>query len=163
LLIGSYRTADAATSPLLRVLLAEWPRTACEVRTIRVDPLGADDARTLAAHVLDHDGEDHSDDSLAHRIGAVVAEAGGHPLFIAELARAVGQVTVAPDRPLGLDDVLAERIARLPPEAHALLVASSVAGRPLPVSLVGRASRLVDEAAALATLQSALLVRTRAG
>jgi serine/threonine protein kinase len=162
LLIYAYRSADAETSPLLRVLRATRPRAASDVRTIAIDALSLDESRALAQHVLGFDRGADVEPSDP-RIAAVVAEAGGHPLFIAELARAIAGTGLGAERMLNLDDVLAARIARLPSESHALLVASSVAGRPLPVSLIGRVSEITDEAAALATLQSELLVRTRWG
>jgi tRNA A-37 threonylcarbamoyl transferase component Bud32 len=97
--------------------------------------------------------------SVARRIAA---EAGGHPLFVDELVRhSLLTGGKAPTNVL-LDDALVARVARLDPDARALLELLAVAGVALPQDLAMRAAGLpFAEFANLAqTLRAAHLART---
>ncbi|HUQ03813.1 MAG TPA: protein kinase [Kofleriaceae bacterium] len=62
-------------------------------------------------------------------IAAVVARAGGNPLFVEELAAAVSEAAGTPAVvPPSARDVIAARVARLPPAAKAVLQYAAVAG-----------------------------------
>lgn len=92
------------------------------VQHLWVPSLPPEDAHELARQLLD---EPH--DALA--LATVVEEAGGHPLFINELARHRRISTAA--APLRLQDALRWRIARLEPGTRDLLELVSVAGGPI--------------------------------
>ncbi|MCW5808366.1 MAG: serine/threonine-protein kinase PknK [Deltaproteobacteria bacterium] len=74
----------------------------------------------------------------AERAHVAVAAAAGNPLALIEMAR-------APALPAGarMDDVVRARVARLPPDAQALLAVSSIAARPLPVEIAAHAAGVV--------------------
>src|SRR6185369_363880 len=93
--------------------------------------------------------------------GALVAEAGGHPLFIDALLRhhlAQGDLDV----PLRLDDALWARIQRLDAPARELLELVAVAGAPISLRVAAAAaSATLDEITILAAvLRAANLART---
>jgi serine/threonine protein kinase/tetratricopeptide (TPR) repeat protein len=141
LLIVAYRSGSAMPDGLLP--------SAGEVRTIDVVPLPHDDARKLAERLLGGKSE----------IAAAIAdEAGGNPMFVAELVRA--------HRDGGgggkdLEAVLAARIARLPDEARLLLELVAVASGPVPRGVARRASRLErSEYTAAAILGATRLIRS---
>jgi len=119
--------------------------------------LSADEARALW-HEL---GPDAGEGGLqAHRERAM-HEAGGHPLFLAELARAAraGQL----DRHAGahLVDVLWDRIAQRDPVERRFLDIVAVAGAPTPYEILARAAQLDvgDCLTRLGALKAAQLVR----
>jgi serine/threonine protein kinase len=159
LLIGSYRSDEVDTSHLLRALRRP-PATGIsgEVRTLQIGPLERGDASRLALAVLGDIGSD-----ALRLAGDIADEAAGHPLFVAELARASATADGTLRRGASLDQVLGERIAGLADDARALLTATAVVGRPIALSVVSRAAEVRDEASALATLQAARLVRTLGG
>src|SRR5206468_6556697 len=88
-----------------------------DLRTIEVGPLSQAEAVELVVRL--------GGDSTA--AGPVLRDAGGHPLFLAELAREASPGAAPPT----LDALLAARIGQLAPSAAALLRVVSIAGRPL--------------------------------
>jgi eukaryotic-like serine/threonine-protein kinase len=76
-------------------------------------------------------------------IGDMIREAGGHPLFLREIAR---QIAVTDDHgaPPRLDDALWRRIDLLDPSTRRLLVLTAVAGRPIAQSIVADALGLMN-------------------
>ena len=87
----------------------------------------------------------------------LVREAGGHPLFLAELA----QTTSRHRNSLAtIEDLIARRIESLPPPAAALLRTTAVAARPVPVDLAARAAG-VAVGTELLRLRAERLVRVR--
>jgi len=163
LLVAAYRSEDAATSPLLRVLLAPETARDCaaDFRRLVVGELGAREARELAALLLGADASVPAGiaESIAH-------ESGGNPFFIHELSHALAadpeSPSLAATLPARLESVIEQRVARLPDGARRLLQVVSVAGYPLEREAAARAAG-VDEAepATLALLRSGRLVRTR--
>ncbi len=109
-------------------------------------------------------GADLASEELARTIAR---EAGGSPLFVAELVRhararaARGDVTEA--GPASLDEAILGRVADLAGETRRLLEVLSVAGRPLArdVALVA-AGIEGDDRGAIVTLRAARMVNTRA-
>jgi serine/threonine protein kinase len=97
-----------------------------------VRPLPGPEARELAVTLLRrYDG--------AHDLADAIAdEAGGHPLFMDELARHVQQGGRRPEQ-LVLDDVLWERIEGLGAEARSILELAAVASEPLARGLAAQA------------------------
>ena len=88
----------------------------------------------------------------------LTAETGGHPMFLAELARRLGR----PDAPqTRLDDALWQRIGELDAGARALVETIALTAAPLPVGAIAAASGLDAEPFArhLAALRDARLIR----
>jgi hypothetical protein len=117
-------------------------------RVIEVGGLTDADARTLAGRWI-ADG----------RAGAIAAEAGGHPLFIAELARAPALAALPGAR---LEDALWQRCAAQPAELRALLEVVAIAGQPVRQELAAACAGIAPAALvpALAALREQSLVRT---
>jgi hypothetical protein len=118
-----------------------------DTRVVDVGPLGADEARELI-RALGGDGAD-----------ALVREGGGHPLFLAELARGGGDGGAV----TSLEQLITRRIAGLPAGAAALLRTVAVAARPVPVELAARAAGLTAIGSEVALLRAERLLRVRAG
>ena len=162
LLIASYRTEDAATIELVRVLRERLSRGEIEsdVRELMVGPLVHREARALARVLLAGDAEG----GIAEQIAS---ESGGNPLFVHELARHVRTREVldaSPGTPrlVSLHEVLTARLARLAPDARRLLESIAVAGRPIAQSTVCYAADIEHGAQVLAVLRSEHLIRSRA-
>jgi len=157
LLMMTYRDEEADRSPMLAEMAERWPEGA-ERRTMAIGPLDATDAQALALALLD------ASDDLAQRIARAVArEARGSPFLVEELVRAnrgridAGEATLVL---MTLDEVVTQRLARLPEKAARLVEIVAVAGRPLPASLIAAASDLGDIGEALTLLADGRLART---
>ncbi len=160
LLIGSYRTAEASTSPLLQALLRlrATPEWGSEVREVTVGELTAADTQALVRTLLGRDAVD-----LVANADAIARESAGNPFFINEVVRYV-QDRQAPGYTgtIGLDAVVRARVSRLPSAAARLLNVVALAGRPLHVEVAKRAADLLPEdEAVLGALRVGRLVRTR--
>ena len=163
LLLGCYRSEDAAASPLLRALraaLAGAPSAPLDCRELALEALAGSEAEALALMLLGHE------DSFARaRAAAFARVSGGNPFFVYELVRhlqAVGESTPRPERvgAVALDEVLWARIRRLPEGARRLLEVVAVSGRPLGQAEACRAAGLEREGrTALAVLRSGRLIR----
>ncbi len=153
LLVTTHRTEDAATSPFLADLRARWPEET-EVREFSVEPLELDDARRLAATLLGS-----YQDSVQPIADGIARESGGSPFLIEELTRGASAYHrvakgegLATGPAVSLDEILAQRAARLPDDARRLLEVIAVGGRPLPVSTVGAAASAGEAAPQLVAL-----------
>ena len=143
LVVATHR--DEPDGPALAVLRA---RVADRLRELTIGALPDDDARALWSRL----GGDDDDDA--------VRDAGGSPLLLAEIARAraAGAARVAT-----VDDAVQARVARLDPDARALLDVVAIAGRPLRLAIAPRAASIGDADAALLALRAEQLVRVRGG
>lgn len=91
-------------------------------RTLVLEPLNAEQSLVLVA-------ADTDDAPLApHLASAVVARAGGNPLFLRQLGAAAHSVADSEDLPNSIETVVAARIDRLRPAARDVLRAVAVAG-----------------------------------
>src|SRR5262249_30985944 len=161
LLLGCYRTEDAATSTCLRLLLqTEGPtRPAESRRELAVAPLTAAEAESLALALLG------KDDAISRaRAVAIAREANGNPFFVQVLVQrlAAGSEGEGPAAPsdLTLDQVLWERVLTLPATARRLLETIAVSGQPLPQPHAWRAAGLSKEdPGTLTLLRSSRLIR----
>lgn len=162
LLIASFRSEDAATSPFLRTLLPGLA-SSLETHELVVGELSAADARRLALTLL----RDATTDTA--QLEAITREARGSPFFVHELAR---YSSAAPlEAPLDaasaasaatLDEVIWARVTRLPERTRALLEVVAVSGRPLELTLARQAVSLGgEEQQALVVLRAGRLLRSR--
>jgi hypothetical protein len=120
LLVLVVRDTTAAEVPVL--VDATMPGAVVHLELGRLAP---DEAIELAARILEQVRRGAS--AMAE---AIAQEAGGHPLFIDELARHAG-ATEAPPGTLVLDEVLWARIESLGSEARQILEVVALAGEPL--------------------------------
>jgi len=158
LLVLSYRADAAQTSAPLRALLegldsseptmAGRHRNRLTRREIIVGPLSAEDAEAVARSIA-------SDANLD--APAIIANSGGNPFFLRELARFAEEHS-SDVTPPTLEDAVHARVARLPYPARAILETVAVAGHPLPIA-VARAAADVADPSALSLLHSRHLVR----
>jgi hypothetical protein len=153
LLVLVHRSEDTA-GPIVASIEKRVAATSMvpDVRVIEVPPLAIDEATDLVATLAGTPGDG---DAWAE---ALVRDAGGNTLFLSELARSATTAGGATT----LDELLRERIARLPPSARALLRACAVAARPMPAEVVGAAAGVDDVGGALAVLRAERLVRGQA-
>jgi serine/threonine protein kinase len=162
LLVGSYRREYEATSPCLQALLRGQAATpTLERRELAVEPLTADEAQCLARELL---GPGTAAD-LA-RAEDIARESGGIPYFVHELVRHLQEGAKlaersSPAQEITLEEVLWQRMIRLPELSRRLLEVVAVSGRPLRQGDAYRAAALAwDDRTALAVLRGARLVRS---
>ena len=139
LLVLTFREGEDASQPLLVAALAAASRRP-GTRRIRLRGLAAADTAALLAQV--HGG------SVDGEVARVVHErADGNPFYAIELVRLLASEGMVHDAdlarsavPLGVRDVVRQRLAALPPETVELLQLAAAAGRDLDVELLSRAS-----------------------
>jgi hypothetical protein len=154
LLVVTYRT-ELTDNPVLADLRQALAGDRTVRQTILVKALAPEEARHFTTLLL---GEQHPS------IPAIVEEAGGIPYFLDELAgqaqAETAENTGAPRKRLRLDQLLLERISRLPPDARRLLDVLSVARKPLPLETAQAAAGLgAGGDSALAMLYAGRLAR----
>jgi hypothetical protein len=169
LLIGTYRSEDSETSPVLRALrrpgagafgdhpVGEWAE-GHDHRELAVDPLTLCESRALALALIGRD--DAGARAEAH---AVARESRGNPFFIAELVKHLQSgegLSPSPNGGLALEDVIWKRVERLPEGARRLLEVVAVSGRPVGLAEACQAAGLGAEGRAAATaLRAGRLLR----
>ncbi len=109
-----------------------WP---VELRTLQVEPLTVGETAALARLLLDHYGSKLDPAQIARA-------SGGHPLFVAELARSKRSARPEVEEPPTLEDAIWERASVLPADAMRLLKLLVVASTPLPIHLLRQATGL---------------------
>ncbi len=146
LFIGSYRPEGEASA----AVKALW--TLPHVRDITVLPLAEDEARTLAEVLVA--GVPRAD------AARIAAESEGSPLFLQELARAAREGSSGGG--ISLTEMLARRIAKLPPDARRLLDAVAIAGQPTRLDVLENVAGLAgyEAFAAAGLLRAGSLLRT---
>ena len=131
LIVVTLRDDEIAATPEQRRLFAELSR-GDRVRRIQVGPLEAEE---IAAQALEVSGGHVSPEQLQD----IVTRSGGNPLFVEALA-ADGRHGV----PAHLDDLLATRVADLPPPTRQVLRAMGLVGRETHHELLAVATGLSD-------------------
>jgi serine/threonine protein kinase/tetratricopeptide (TPR) repeat protein len=161
LFLGCYRDEDSRSSPFLRALLgtSEHDTKVVEERDLAVDALTESEASELALSLL---GE--ADPDMKVQAAAIARESGGNPFFVTELVRHISAGTElsarSAAREVHLDEVLWDRIGRLPAGARRFLEVVAVSGQPVRQSSVCRVAGLGAEApVSLAMLRAGHLVR----
>jgi hypothetical protein len=166
LLVMTYRDEEAGASPFLRELFAHWPERA-EVRDLTVGPLEQEDARHLALALIGSSRE-----SVKTVAAAIARESAGNPFLVEELAHSVSArgpstaSTAVDFASVTLEQMVHERLVRLPAEARLMVEIVAVSGRPLPTSVAGIAAhveRPTDEMIALLRANRFLRVGIRDG
>jgi serine/threonine protein kinase len=144
LFLGCYRSEDAEKSPFLRALLQFQDKSdgSLDRRQLPIEALSPADARTLARKLLEEQGE-----VVLEQVEAIQKESGGNPFFVHELVQYLKTGTGLRERAKGsktlaLDEVLWNRVSRLPEEAQRLLEVIAVAGQPLCIDLLCQAADL---------------------
>ena len=157
LFAATFRTEEIAAQPFLRSMMQRARSSRTHV--MQLGPLSADQARLIAREQV---GPALS--AAKETIEAIVREADGSPLLVEQLARyAVTSPVQEGVSGVTLAGALTARIARLPPEARALLETLAVAGQPVsPVVARDAAGIAGDERPLLALLAAERLVRTTA-
>lgn len=156
LVLATYRSELAAASPFLGAWNARRATLASrrtDLRELELGALEAEEAHALAQALL-------GPGAPAAGVASVVREAAGHPLFLVELARFVQGESPAGE--VRLSDVIATRIAALPPAARTLLELVAVAGKPIELEVARQAAELssgIEEA--LVALRGSRLLRQR--
>jgi len=121
--------------PFLLVLSSRTRQVATlgdDLRRISIEPLSAADARELAHGLLTK-----ASGGVSQSAEAIVAEAGGNPFFVGELAwRTIDRE----DTQVRLEDVLWDRIRACGEEARSVLELVAVAAAPLPQRLMAEAA-----------------------
>lgn len=153
LLLGSYRSEEADTSPFLRAIDAlEDPASP---RTLRMPlaPLSPEESYALALSLV----ADGTDDARA-RASVIARESRGSPLFLEQLVAAQAEGRAAPT----LAEVVLARIDALPEDARRVLEVLAVAAQPVEAEVVREVAGVASlNAPAVRTLTTARLVRTR--
>ncbi len=173
LLLGSYRSELAETSPFLQTFrrVSDGPTRAVERRELAVAPLSESEAEELALSQLTAARPSAAlEPATQAHARAIARESLGSPFFVHELVQHVQEPVSSPEEPsaidsVRLDEVLWARVKRLPGPACRLLEVVAVAGKPLPLALAGEAvAWSADESQATrtawTTLRSSRLIRS---
>ncbi len=162
LLLATRRTTDAwgadeqgaepKTERLTSGLMSLFER-------MRIAPLNEKESRELLEKLDPSEGCE-----AEQRRAQLLAEAGGHPLFLQELSRYTARDVELPSE-LRLDKVLRERIRALDAGARRLLEVAAIAGIPLPARVLARVADITraESVAALRLLRAEQLIRTDGG
>jgi serine/threonine protein kinase len=148
LVVASLRPIDGLPPEPLAAL-TQLQGFAC-TKTLVLRGLAPSDARQLAARLIGGRGSDP-------QVDALVAESGGHPMLLAELANYVNTHAPPADHNVALNDALRARIGALPGDAHRLLCLVALAGRPCPMPVLAQALAL--DRASLQALAATLLAQ----
>jgi len=159
LVVGSYRSDEAAGSPMLRELqrLYERPGMRGDVRNVFIAPLAHKQAEELALLRMGR-----SDQAALAEAARIALESEGNPLFVEELVRHATLSRRRGDtREISLEQLVFARLDGLPAPARRLLEVVAVAGRPVPQNLVFATAGIDgDDHSALGLLRAQHLVRT---
>ena len=160
LIVVGYRSEDEKTSPFLARLKHDPIYARCEVRSVEVAPLSPERAAVVARGMIGDAVPRPAETAVR-----IAQESGGNPHLMAELVSALKVSTelgVLEERvPLGLDDLVRQRMRQLEEPAQRLLRFVSVADRPLPIRVLLAAAELgLDGSTALNQLRAARFVRT---
>lgn len=161
LLIFSHRH-NSVSSPFLEVFLPEWARFSAEVETdeLHVEELSLSESEELAATLVG------SGSSAAYgEIPTMARESAGNPFFLQELVRhALSSGAPEGLTTVSLGELLQRRVLQLSLDARRLLETVTIAGRPVPETVVTEASGIQGPTgSALAELRAARLVNIRSG
>ena len=158
LLVLSYRQEHVADSPFLTAWLHSPVIGRLEQRSITLGPLSPSESEEAARRLLE-------DNRLPASAAEWMArECGGNPFLLRELVLHAldehAEEVTDHGVPRSLDALVLRRVAALPAEPRELLLAVALAGRPLPLSVLGKAARLTDPLPAFTELRVRRFVRS---
>jgi tetratricopeptide (TPR) repeat protein len=143
----------AITRPELLASRPDWGSAARQGVRLALESLRPADAHALAREEL-------GAAASADRLEALIARAGGNPLFVIELAAAMGERAAAMSVPPTIHDVIAARLDNLPAGARTAALSAAVAGRSFMPAALHALHPDADVAADLAVLtERGLIVR----
>ena len=155
LLLATFRSDHADSSPFLNAFLPLIRTLPTRVFDIPVRPLAPQDVHVLARAA--RRGPIANED-----VAAIVAQAEGSPLFVRELVRLREQRGgESGTTPLRLDDAISARVAQLPLEARSVLEILAVAGEPVRQSVALEAAEITRGDDQLVLLRAQNLVRSQ--
>lgn len=146
----------AITRPELFAAQPGWGTAARHSVRLALEPLRPADAHALARQEL-------GEEATAEHLDALVTRAGGNPLFIVELAAAVGERAAGTRVPPTIHGVIAARLDSLPVSARTVALSASVAGRSFDRATLEALRPEADVAADLAVLEERGLVLRETG
>ena len=148
-------TARPASDGAPLAALAAVTSIGADATHLPLGGLAGDDAATLLERLLAQHGAPPDLDRAA-----ILAEAEGHPLFLAELVRHLAHAPAATGART-LNDVISARVSVLPLAARTLLSVVAVAGVPVAQSVAARVAELepAEYLTQLETLRAGQLVR----
>ncbi len=163
LFVGTYRTEDAESSPLLNILLARDRSDDFAITSwdeLSLGPLSPDELKDLVISLVPPNARRHLD------ISRIVRESRGNPYFAGELVHFLQSGTDIADsertaEPVNLDLVVLARINLLPTDARRLLEIVAVAGQPIEIRLACAAAKLMPgDLSVVGSLRAAKYVRS---
>ena len=166
LLLLSYRSEYVGTSACLQALteLRSHDEAAVEQVSLDVGALTPEESRQMLCELM---GETHTSDE--ETISAIVEQSQGRPFFVLELAQHVKsgrrlQHHAHGESGVMLDEIVWDRVARLPAPTRRLLEVIAVAGQPVPLGAAYQATGCTAMDPHLAApLRSGHLIRTLGG
>ncbi|MEP6635549.1 MAG: protein kinase, partial [Acidobacteriota bacterium] len=157
LLLASFRSEEIETKPFLGLLLENTGSETC--RELRVGALAKDEARDLVQNVVHNLLESHEATSVV--VDSIVREARGNPFLLEQLARYATASDQSATTGISLAEMLAARLAHLPPGTRPFVDALAVAGRPINPEVVYQAAGLSgDESPLVSSLRAAQFLRS---
>ena len=154
LMLCTFRREYADRSTCLQTLLPSLrANPALHHIDLPVEPLTAGEARAFATQLMGESG--------GQAIAQIVADSGGNPYFVKELAEYVATRPVESVGGVSLEQALAQRFSSLAPDAQRLLEVIALHGLPLAQIDAYRAAKFVGrDPAPLTALRYANLIRT---
>jgi len=164
LLLFSYRSDEAATSPCLRLLLAQRDQVTTSEHTVQLGGLLEQHIRALCDQRFAN--SELASEARTEIVDHIVIEADGSPFLASQLAvLALSEVSDKPiDAPevLTIESLVRRRTELLTAHARQLLHVLAVAGRPLPMLLAMKLSAAASNARAIVHELSGLgLIRSQ--
>lgn len=155
LLLGSYRSDEADTSPFLTEWAEQQRQAAVDFgdRSVTVGPLPLDPATRLVANVVGRD-----DEVVRRRAVQFHAQTGGNPFLLTELAGCFDPDADA-FHATDIHGVLARKLAGLGADAGPLLEAVSVSGQAVELSEAAAAGGVAEAEAVLTRMRNLRLLR----
>jgi class 3 adenylate cyclase/tetratricopeptide (TPR) repeat protein len=135
-------TADARDRPWLVLTTYRPDERAVVAEGTSVLELGPLDERAAADLVAELSGERPLP---AHQVSALVARAGGNPLYLGELVAAMATSADALELPDSIEGLISARIDRLVPAHRRLLRTAAVLGMDVDIPVLARVGAAVDE------------------
>lgn len=156
MLIGTYRSDEADTSPFLASWQRRHHRQGIEIerRDTRVGPLNEAECHVLMVNELGRD-----DEVIRARSVEFARETRGNPFLLIELIGCFDPTTDSFE-PMQMDEVLQRKHDRLPPESEPLLNVIAVSGQAMPLEEAAKAAGLETvPMSAISRMRSERLVR----